>query len=99
MNSLYFSFAAGNREPNRNNYEVAETAHMPTSERMFDYELGYNLTMHHFIAGVNLYYMDYIDQLVLTGKINSVGEAIMTNVPHSYRRGLKLPPVQRSGNG
>jgi iron complex outermembrane receptor protein len=27
---------------------------------------------------------------VLTGKINTVGEAIMTNVPHSYRSGIEI---------
>ena len=34
--------------------------------------------------------MDYRDQLVLTGQINSVGEAIMVNVPHSYRLGIEI---------
>jgi iron complex outermembrane receptor protein len=34
--------------------------------------------------------MAYIDQLVLTGQINDVGSAIMTNVDQSYRMGLEL---------
>ncbi len=34
--------------------------------------------------------MDYSRQLVLTGEINSVGEAIMVNVPHSYRLGIEI---------
>jgi len=33
--------------------------------------------------------MDYTNQLVLTGKINNVGAAIMTNVPKSYRAGIE----------
>lgn len=34
--------------------------------------------------------MMYKDQLVLTGQINQVGEAIRTNVDHSYRAGIEL---------
>ncbi len=34
--------------------------------------------------------MDYKDQLVLTGKINNVGAAILTNVPESYRSGIEV---------
>lgn len=87
---VYVSFAVGNREPNRNNYEVSETGNIPSHETMQDWELGYDLKLLNFRAGVNLYYMNYINQLVLTGKINSVGEAIMTNVPHSYRTGVEI---------
>jgi iron complex outermembrane receptor protein len=32
----------------------------------------------------------YKDQLILTGEINDVGAAIMTNVPQSYRTGIEL---------
>lgn len=88
--SIYFSFGIANREPNRNNYEVADIDHMPFSEKLYDYELGYNLKLSHFNAGINLYYMNYINQLVLTGEINNVGEAVMTNVDHSYRVGLEI---------
>jgi iron complex outermembrane receptor protein len=88
--NIYFSFAVGNREPNRNNYEVAEPSNFPTNETVNDWELGYNLKLPNFMAGINLYYMDYLNQLVLTGKINSVGEAIMTNVPKSYREGIEI---------
>jgi iron complex outermembrane receptor protein len=34
--------------------------------------------------------MNYHNQLVLTGMINNVGEAIMTNVPESYRAGIEI---------
>jgi iron complex outermembrane receptor protein len=87
---VYLSFAVGNREPNRNNYEVSEPGSIPTYETVHDWELGYDLKLLNFRAGINLYYMNYLNQLVLTGKINSVGEAIMTNVPHSYRTGIEI---------
>ncbi len=34
--------------------------------------------------------MNYKNQLILTGEINDVGDAIMVNVPNSYRRGIEL---------
>src|SRR5690606_23577939 len=36
------------------------------------------------------FYMYYDNQLVLTGKINDVGDPIMQNVPESYRTGVEL---------
>jgi iron complex outermembrane recepter protein len=88
--SAYLSFGIANREPSRNNYESADADHMPTSEQLMDWELGYDLKLSHFNAGINFYYMNYNDQLVLTGQINNVGEAIMTNVPKSYRTGIEI---------
>ncbi|MFH1936964.1 MAG: TonB-dependent receptor, partial [Bacteroidota bacterium] len=86
----YFSFSVGNREPSRNNYKDADPNRIPTSERLYDYELGTTFKRSKWMAGINLYYMDYRDQLVLTGEINNVGEAIMVNVPHSYRTGIEV---------
>ena len=37
-----------------------------------------------------LYFMNYTDQLVLTGEINDVGSGIMVNVDESYRAGIEL---------
>ena len=39
---------------------------------------------------VTLYYMNYKDQLVLTGKINDVGAYTRINIPESYRAGIEL---------
>ncbi|MEI7501058.1 MAG: TonB-dependent receptor [Bacteroidota bacterium] len=89
-NDLYFSFGAANREPSRNNYKDADPGRMPVHETLWDYELGYKLKLSNFSAGANLYFMDYYNQLVLTGEINNVGEAIMVNVPRSYRAGIEL---------
>jgi iron complex outermembrane receptor protein len=88
--TAYFSFGIANREPSRNNYKDADSIHIPAPERLYDYELGYSFIIPAFTASVNLYYMYYRDQLVLTGQINNVGEAIMVNVPKSYRTGIEL---------
>jgi len=90
QNNFYFSFGIAQREPNRSNFKDADLDNLPKPELLNDYELGYNFKSATIALGVNFYYMDYKDQLVLTGKINDVGAAIMTNVPKSYREGMEL---------
>ena len=89
-NECYFSFGIANREPSRDNYKDADISRNPVPETLYDYEAGYSFKMSNFSAGANLYYMSYHNQLILTGQINNVGEAIMVNVPHSYRAGIEL---------
>jgi len=89
--SVFFSFAIANREPNRSNFTDADTTHPPPShETLFDYELGYKTGLNKFYLEANLYFMNYRDQLILTGEINNVGLPIMTNSPRSYRAGIEL---------
>ncbi|MFT3884053.1 MAG: TonB-dependent receptor [Flavobacteriales bacterium] len=86
----YASFAVGNREPNRDDLEETTPASRPRPERLYDYELGFEHRSGRFSAGINGYYMDYKDQLVLTGELNDVGAALRTNVKRSYRAGIEL---------
>ncbi len=87
----YISLAVAHREPNRDNYVDADpTGKQPVHETLFDWEAGYTFQSSAFTVGANLYYMDYKDQLVLTGEINDVGAGIMVNVDNSYRAGLEL---------
>jgi iron complex outermembrane receptor protein len=91
MNRLYLSFAIANREPNGNNYADADlTRQIPTSEVLYDFELGYNFNSKVINLDLNAFYMDYKNQLILTGEINDVGYAIMTNIPKSYRVGIEI---------
>lgn len=88
--NTYFSFAVANREPNRGNYTDANPNEaMPISEKLYDYEAGYSFRSEKLLLSFNFYYMDYKDQLVLTGEINDVGSAIMKNIPNSYRTGIE----------
>jgi iron complex outermembrane receptor protein len=41
-------------------------------------------------VGANIYFMDYKDQLVLTGELNEIGEPLAANIPDSYRAGVEL---------
>lgn len=88
--NFYFSFGVSHREPNRSVYRDADPQQNIRSERLMDYELGYKIVRAKLSLSANLYYMDYKDQLVMTGKINNVGTAIQTNVPKSYREGVEI---------
>jgi iron complex outermembrane recepter protein len=103
--SAYASVAVGHREPTRNNYKDAELTANPTFERLINYELGYAYKQKNYAFGANAYYMDYKNQLVLTGKVNEIGEALTSNTPESYRVGIELtagvhitPWLQWNGN-
>lgn len=88
--NAFVSFAIANREPNRDNFTEAGPEERPTHETLYDYEAGYSYTHPRFQAGVNLYYMDYNNQLILTGKISEIGEALTSNIKDSYRMGIEL---------
>lgn len=89
-NNIYASFGIAQKEPSRNNYTDGLFTEFPKPEKMFDYELGYTYRNERFTAGVNLYYMDYTDQLVLNGRLNDIGEPMAENVKDSYRMGMEL---------
>ncbi len=88
--NAYFSVGVAHREPSRTDFKDAIRDEMPKEESLTDYELGYDLSMNNAHININLYYMNYTNQLVNTGKINNVGSAIMTNIPESYRAGIEL---------
>jgi len=95
-NSFYGYVGEAHREPTRDDLVDADVNNpAPKPERLIDFEIGYNLNTKSLQFGVNLYYMTYKDQLVMTGKINDVGTAIMTNAKKSYRAGIELVGAAR----
>ncbi|MDE6177665.1 MAG: TonB-dependent receptor, partial [Duncaniella sp.] len=86
----FASWSVAHREPVRDNFTDGDRRHDPKAERMFDYELGYTFSHSLFGLGVNLYYMDYKDQLVLTGALSDTGNPLSVNAPKSYRMGVEL---------
>ncbi len=86
----YASVAVAGREPSRNNFRDADENTEVKPEQLTDYEVGYNLKLKNVLLNANVFYMDYKDQLVLTGKINNVGDPVMVNVAESYRTGIEL---------
>ena len=87
-NSLYVSYARANKEPNRNDFEsnAVDVQH----EELNDFELGWRHESDHLRLNANVYYMQYNNQLVLTGALDNVGEYLRENVDKSYRLGLEL---------
>ncbi|MGB3773977.1 MAG: TonB-dependent receptor [Leeuwenhoekiella sp.] len=92
--NVYASYARANREPNRTDFENGN----PVPETLDDFELGYRLRKDRTRIYANLYYMDYRDQLVLTGAIDDVGAAIRQNSGSSYRLGLEVEAGFQIGN-
>ncbi|MBR7068776.1 MAG: TonB-dependent receptor [Bacteroidales bacterium] len=87
---IYGSLAVSNREPERNNFTDNGKYPAPNPERLLDYELGYSFGGSLLNAGVNFYYMDYIDQFVQTGEQSDIGESLTTNIKDSYRAGVEI---------
>jgi iron complex outermembrane receptor protein len=87
--NVYASVAVANHEPNRNDFTNSSPASRPKAEHLTDFEAGYRINKPGFGAGINGFYMLYKDQLVLTGSLNDVGEAIRTNIKDSYRAGIE----------
>ena len=95
---LSASFAIANRDPSRNNYKenarydatTGTWTNLPKAETLYDYELGYQYTHSRFQVGANLYFMDYDNQLVLTGEYNDIGAMKTINVKDSYRMGIEV---------
>jgi iron complex outermembrane receptor protein len=85
-NNIYASFAVANREPNRNDFEGG----VSTPETLFDYELGWRLKSENVKLNTNIYFMDYDNQLVLTGALDDVGAPIRATSGSSYRFGLEI---------
>ena len=83
---LYFSYAKAQREPNRTDYENGN----PKPEKLDDFELGWRINTPKLQAQTNIYWMEYKDQLVLTGAIDEVGAPIRQNVGKSRRVGIEL---------
>lgn len=86
----YLSWNVAHKEPTRNCFTDGDPNHTPKAERLFDYEAGYHFTHSLFTLGAGLYYMDYKDQLVLTGQLSDTGNPLSMNVARSYRMGVEL---------
>ncbi|MEX2574226.1 MAG: TonB-dependent receptor [Balneolaceae bacterium] len=94
-NRAFASLSIGGKEPTRRDYVESTPESRPSPERLYDYEVGYEANYNRFRGGINLYYMDYEDQLILTGAVNDVGAYVRENVSDSYRTGIELQAYLR----
>jgi iron complex outermembrane recepter protein len=89
-NRVYASFAVANREPVRDDLTESSPESRPRHEQLYNTEVGYQRQGDRYRLGANVYWMHYIDQLVLTGQVNDVGGYTRQNVPLSDRYGLEI---------
>ena len=85
-NQLYTSYGRANREPRRGDFEDGITE----PEKLDDYELGWRFTTEKTKINSNLFFMNYQDQMVLTGEIDDTGSPVRTTSGKSYRLGLEI---------
>lgn len=85
-NQFYLSYGRAHREPSRSDFREG----VITPEKLDDFELGWRLETSWAQVSTNLYYMDYKDQLVLSGGMSDTGRPLRTNSGKSYRMGLEI---------
>ncbi|WP_373511726.1 TonB-dependent receptor, partial [Persicitalea sp.] len=90
LSTAYASYSIGNREPNRDDFTESTRDIQPAAETLRDLEAGFRIQSSKLAFAANYYFMDYKNQLVLTGQVNDTGNSIRVNVPNSYRMGLEL---------
>lgn len=94
--SLYASVGMTRREPGRGDLLYGEenlsTPHDLTAvkpERVVAFELGASWKAGPLAAQLNLYDMEFEDEIALTGEQSEVGLSIRRNADRSFRRGLE----------
>ena len=85
--SLYASYARANREPSRSDFESNPDV---KPEQLNDFEMGWRYNKEGVMLNINSYYMQYNEQLILTGALDDVGAPVRTNSGDSYRLGLEI---------
>lgn len=89
---IFLSYAHAQREPNRDDLIANNNV---KAEKLHDFEAGFEKQLGIVSLTANLYYMFYINQLVLNGELNNVGAFIRTNSGESYRRGIEVGAVAK----
>ncbi|MBK1895032.1 TonB-dependent receptor [Chryseobacterium paridis] len=89
---IFLSYAHAQREPNRDDLIANNDV---KAEKLHDFEAGFEKQIGMVSLTANLYYMYYVNQLVLNGELNNVGAFIRTNSGESYRRGIEIGAVAK----
>ena len=89
-NKAYFSVSRAFREPTRSDFENNLDIQ---PEELIDYELGWQFNNKNLIFSTNFYFMNYKNQLVLTGALDDVGTPVRENSGKSFRKGVEFESV------
>lgn len=104
--SAYYSIGRSGREPTRNDLFggaddlVADSLGNPVlfivdPEYVTDQELGLRLSTEKWEGSLNLFYMQFENEIVLNGQFGPNGLLLNENVERSYRRGVEMQLTYR----
>jgi iron complex outermembrane receptor protein len=96
--TLFLNGGISHREPVRADFVESTAQNRPTFETLQDVELGHQISTSRLNFTTNVYFMNYRNQLLLTGEINDVGAYIHSNVAKSYRLGVEVYGSYRLDN-
>ena len=99
--NIYYSIGKTGREPTRTDLFKGNDnlgtdlfgnpdLGITEAEYVVDHELGLRITRNIFKANLNIFYMDFRDEIVLNGQFGPNGLALNENVDKSYRSGLEF---------
>lgn len=84
-------FGVAQKEPTRDDFVNATSNLTPNPETLYDWEVGYQYLQSWLHVGLNFYWMQFKDQLILTGAINpDTYDVLYFNASESYRRGMEV---------
>ncbi len=97
---IFLSFAVSSREPtDQTIYEADEPDATPSikngeltakSERVYDFELGCNWRSDKSKLGLNLFWMEFINEIIPQGGLDDNGRPILGNADRSIHTGIEL---------
>lgn len=98
---IYYSLGSSGREPTRNdmfggNDDLAADSSgnailsIKDPEYVLNHELGFRYQLQKLNFNMNLYYMDFENEIVLDGKFGPNGLALTNEVEQSFRTGVEL---------
>jgi len=102
---IYYNIGKSYREPCRNdlfngydNPTISDIVDLKP-ESVIDQELGYKYNSKKLYLNFNLYFMNFKDELTLTGQTGPGGYPLHENVDKSYRKGIELDMKYKFNNG
>lgn len=87
---VYLTYGRASREPVRDDFINTSRKSLPKPEFLNNIEAGFKNNLSNLNYSIIAYYMGYVNQLALSGKINDVGSYSRINIDKSYRYGIEL---------
>ena len=83
-----------NGEDDLNEYNVHE-AYQVVPEKVLDIEAGFKYIKDNVSLNVNLYHMDFTNEIAAIGELSYIGLPLRMNVPKSTRQGIEIETTYR----